>query len=77
MKQSSAGFTGNSTNSLGGASEDDLRQGYTVVKDADNDDELGMNRFRARFGQFGDYNPEPDSSIDRDTDKDWENRSEQ
>jgi hypothetical protein len=77
MKQSSAGFTGNSSGSLGGASQEDLKKGFSVVKDPDDDDKLDMTRFRARFGEWGDFNPEPDASIDRDHEKDWENRSEQ
>lgn len=75
MNTSNAGFTGNSKGSLGGASAEDLKRGYSVVKDEDDDDQLGLSRMRAMFGPFGDYNPEPDSSIDRDTEKDWGNQN--
>ena len=74
MKQSNAGFTGNSQGSLGWASPEDLKKGFSVVKDTDDDDELNIPSLMRGWGRFRDYNPEPDSSIDRDSDtKDnWE-----
>lgn len=68
MNKSNAGFAGNSSGSTGGATKEDLERGYSLPKD-DNDEAYGA--FQRMFSHFGDYNPEPDRSIDRDTEKDW------
>lgn len=76
MKRSKAGLTGNSAGSLGGASRSDLERGFSTIKDEPEGDGMGASPFfrRGCFGQFGDYNPEQDSSIDREygTDDNWE-----